>query len=304
MTNLIYHYSSVAGLYGVINSKGIWLTSLNSTNDKSELKEIKEIVDSALINLKITNKIPQDLNLDISYFDKNIFYSASFVKYSDSLTHWERYGNLCKGICIVFDASKFKHLPNSRSNDYISSNVMDYADIVYEKSEQIKIAEEHILQNISFLMNGFKSYDDIPNDAMTRFISNSIMRIAPMFKHKGFSNEEEFRIFYNEKVAEDMTDGIIQLERINGHKPTNHLLVYKKYLSELQHDIGSRKHQLFSDQIRSYYELSLRDIWGSDLIQEIIIGPRCTQSIEELRNFLDSNYLSKTKISISTIPIR
>lgn len=57
-------------------------------------------------------------------------------------------------------------------------------------------------------------------------------------------------------------------------------------------------------EIRSLHHLCLKDIWGSDLIPEIMLGPNCPQSRDELRAFLDANGLENTKITISKIPIR
>lgn len=57
-------------------------------------------------------------------------------------------------------------------------------------------------------------------------------------------------------------------------------------------------------EIRSLHHLNLSEIWDSDLIPEIMLGPNCPQSVEELRAFLDANRLQNTKIMESKIPLR
>lgn len=57
-------------------------------------------------------------------------------------------------------------------------------------------------------------------------------------------------------------------------------------------------------EIRSLHHLNLSKIWDSDLIPEIMLGPNCPQSKDELRTFLDANGLQGTKITESKIPIR
>ena len=56
--------------------------------------------------------------------------------------------------------------------------------------------------------------------------------------------------------------------------------------------------------IRSYIDLTFKEIWGSGLITEIILGPLCVQNKKELRKFINKFGLEGTKISVSKVPIR
>lgn len=77
-----------------------------------------------------------------------------------------------------------------------------------------------------------------------------------------------------------------------------------KKLKELHLLHEDKKYTKFSDMIRGYYALNLEPIWSDTLIPEIVIGPKCFQSKEELKGFLKSNGLYQTDILISKIPIR
>ena len=61
---------------------------------------------------------------------------------------------------------------------------------------------------------------------------------------------------------------------------------------------------VFKNEIRSYHKLCLSHIWDSKLIPEITLGAMCRQNKQELAHFLKANGLTKTKITISKIPIR
>ena len=56
--------------------------------------------------------------------------------------------------------------------------------------------------------------------------------------------------------------------------------------------------------IRSYIDLTLKEIWGSGLITEIILGPLCIQNKKELKKFINEFGLKGTKITVSNVPIR
>jgi len=49
---VVYHYCSLDALYGILNSKSFWLTSLESSNDSMELKIAKKIFTKAISELK------------------------------------------------------------------------------------------------------------------------------------------------------------------------------------------------------------------------------------------------------------
>lgn len=49
---VVYHYCSVGALYGILNTKSFWLTSLESSNDSMELKIAKKTIEEAIKELK------------------------------------------------------------------------------------------------------------------------------------------------------------------------------------------------------------------------------------------------------------
>lgn len=75
-------------------------------------------------------------------------------------------------------------------------------------------------------------------------------------------------------------------------------------LKELHLAYDDKKYGVFGGVIRGYYSLYLAKIWSSNFIPEIMLGPKCYQTKSELKNFLTSNGLNKTKILLSDIPVR
>lgn len=109
---VVYHYCSTNALHGILKSRSLWLTSLDSYNDKLELQLAKNIIDDSLAQLIENETNPEQIMMyekirsapkDSSYKKyrpKNKFYGLSLVKKKDSLTHWERYADQSAGVCI------------------------------------------------------------------------------------------------------------------------------------------------------------------------------------------------------------
>ena len=49
--NVVYHYCSINALYNILKSRSLWLTALDSSNDKLELQLAKKILDNSLAQL-------------------------------------------------------------------------------------------------------------------------------------------------------------------------------------------------------------------------------------------------------------
>lgn len=102
-------------------------------------------------------------------------------------------------------------------------------------------------------------------------------------KNSSFYGENEIRIDYRSKISDYFEWKHSKLKNPD---------IEKTYFAPIR------------GEIRSLHHLNLSEIWDSDLIPEIRLGPNCPQSIEELRAFLDANGLQNTKITESKIPLR
>ena len=84
----------------------------------------------------------------------------------------------------------------------------------------------------------------------------------------------------------------------------------KDYIKKIQrdgiilHNIHFARSPFSSSNIRAYKELCLADVWDGASIPEVIIGPMCPQSKEELTAFLKANGLKGTKVYKSRVSIR
>lgn len=305
--NIAYHYCSINALYGIISNKSIWLTSLVSTNDSKELKLGEPILSKALEILinneqdkkakkkyEILNKIKSIYNADKTYF------GSSFVKTKDNLTHWDRYGNESKGVCICFNLDRLDLLLKPKENPDITTSLIDSHKIVYNEKNQIELTQKIIKQEILFFQKLIRKDLLKSNylDLTFNTIYNSILRtITPIFKHYCFKDEEEYRIYYKDFQLEN------EIATLKDMTDTPKIKEYLDNLNDLMNHLNlnksNRKISLIGDTIRSYYSLNLTEIWDNIFIPEITLGSRCNQSKKELQLFLADNGLSKTKIVVA-----
>lgn len=317
---VVYHYCSLDALYGILNSKSFWLTSLESSNDSMELKIAKEVLAQAITELKqnykedkyhsIIQKIEdaQKSKKYKKYRPKYKYYSLSFVEEKDSLTHWERYANNSKGVCIGFNIPLLKKLFLNYALPDIVTNWLQTAEVLYTREDQLKYAKAFIIKNIteSEKINDGKLLEVEHYPSSVYYSALSIFK--PRFKHFGFSSEKEHRIYLEDGEAENTSKYFKENAEIPIISDKELFLNISKHIYELAKSLqilaNDKKYGLFQNSVRSYYSMNLSEIWSSVLIPEIILGPKCFQNKRELQYFTKSCGLDRTNIQISKVPLR
>lgn len=140
MANIAYHYTTLAGLYGIITSKSLLLTSLHAMNDPIEggytperfLKDFETINcsdEKTKIFLKtLLNNIDEDRNkfFELCKRDSEPYCICFSIK-EDSLSHWERYADDLAGVCISFDLDELQKLSFPLFNEFSVREII-YSD--------------------------------------------------------------------------------------------------------------------------------------------------------------------------------
>lgn len=315
---IFYHYCSLDALYNIISSKSFWLTSLLATNDSTELKLAQKVLDEALKKMindncehsNIIKKI-NDVPKNSSYRKPtNQYYSMCFVNDSDSLTHWDRYGNNGTGICIAVNVSLFDQLWHELNLSNIYDLWFWHSSLIYLEVEQHNFIKKELIKRI----NGYKAsqheagYQDCFQEIPTiyTYLYNSIFaKCKPIFKHSGFQDEREYRIIFNATEIARQEKFFRQSENLLPQKPSQQISTeIRNTINTLNLKRKNRQYKLIGNSIRSLYSMNLSKIWSTAFIPEIIIGPKCYQNKKELKSFLIANGLDKTEIRVSQIPLR
>ena len=289
--DLLYHYTSVDGIMGIIINKTLWATSYQFLNDYSEIAYSREIVKefcAGLVkNKESAAKFYDDISKEMSVIFNETFvsedkfsgvYISSFSLNHDSPLLWAEFNDF-KGYIIEI---KFEDLAKSfiDGNDFVS-----HGKVVYDIEEQkdcLKKELDAINKEIGFDLEKTAYIED---DGMREKYAEIIRRfgkscvvLSMFFKKKCFEQEHEYRIV--------CTPGLIKEE--DGNKMLN------KHL----------KFRTMNNWIVPYYEIVAKKV-DKVLIESITVGPLNNRELAKtgLSVFLRANNYD-IEIKESNIPIR
>jgi len=163
---VLYHYTSLAGLIGIIRDKVIWASSIYHLNDASEFDYIFRLLEKTKRKNSILNVLKDELEA-YQYFER-VLYVTSFSEEEDSLSQWREYCGGGSGFAIGLDLRDL-----NRSSD----NAYEIKKCIYDKTTQIKILKD-------CLKNKDAESSKVP-----------ILNNACIFKDNSFKAENEWRLF-------------------------------------------------------------------------------------------------------------
>lgn len=204
----LWHYTSGAGLLGIIQSGTIYATQVSCLNDSSEIRYASSMFRKALVNLLPTHADePATKGFLESYLDlldeepdhpthaPSSFFVSCFAAQEDDLNQWRSYSGGENGYALGFQASGLFGIPNSI-----------VARVNYDKALHEKVAESVAEATIRFLRDGVKKKRaETPEKWAGEFLTfwdPYITRLAPMVKDPGFSSENEYRIIHEFHIEE------------------------------------------------------------------------------------------------------
>lgn len=286
---IIYHYTSLEGLLGIIESKSIWSTNIIYLNDTSELNYAKKMFKEEIKSFrKATSNFHKCKNIDDSLgaifyeiLEENInnllpagplsFYVSSFSEKKDLLSQWRGYCQGGNGFSVGFSLNSLKACVERAS--------INLRPCIYSKDQQIKFLKDLIdktsnvfIRKIGKSTNKAEAWDSKAKEIAVDFMEEFI-QIAPTFKHPQFSEEKEWRI-----IAGFQTDKIKKIIRF---RPGNSMLI-------------------------PYIEIPLPVKDDKLAIDQIVVGPTNERllSKDSVEMLLKSKNVSCGSICCSTIPYR
>lgn len=269
--NNLYHYTSLAAFYGMLENKQFWWGNMSDMNDKSELKDfvkklkkaIKEDVPSAELQIgDFFDEVEARIELEYPF-------AMCFSTVSDDVAQWDRYADNARGVCIAFNTQTLlelfcytSHFANEVFYEYDIRNHAHYSILkeFFETGEFL-----HGFNNIKGLMD-------------------NIILCSTCYKHKSFCSEYEFRI---------LTLGQVDTK------------ILKRNCSEISFELvrGVIKQILKVNYSQLCQQEGLNFI---DMFDSIIIGPRSDLSKPDLEKFCLANGFEKLSqnIKLSECPLR
>lgn len=285
LDDIIYHYTDLNGLMGILQNKGFWLSEAKYLNDKEELYNGRNLTIKLINNLidKKRYSCFKDILLKtITLLKKNEFkdyYIASFSSKADNLEQWRAYSKNGSGICIGLNIKQKTNFPH-----FMLGPVWMLHKVVYNDNIKCRILHLIIFKYFYEFKKDLQinsKYIDI--DEYAKSLSQSLTYTFINFKHKSFEQEEEIR------------------------------LVYKA--QNIEKDFYKKNYRIVNNIIVPYvctYEIILKNKDGSRLaidllpVSEIIVGPIINQEIivESIKNFINDLGYKENIVKNSKIPYR
>ena len=269
---IVYHYTSLEGFFGIVENKSIWLSDYSYLNDRRELKYGADIAKNAIAQLAKTEPDPNPRELFSDWIEKlevleNRICMASFSSEDDSLSQWRAYGP----IAIGFDTRALSlHVDQSRLQP------VEYNPEVQKKLIEILV---YHLKSAYLVDTTEGRLDRIPDAYHKVYL---ILELIAFFKDPAFKSENEYRLVYID-IPE-------VLDSIGLERPPKSFRISKGRIVPYVPSVD-----ILPSEYRDY-KLELK---------EIVLGPESDELLEKgVREFLDENGLTDVISRRSLIPLR
>ena len=186
---MLYHYTSVEGLKGILDNESLWLTQIQFMNDSKEFKHAVEIAYQIIKGKKFKSedrflKYYEALENTLSVSNGARIFIFSMTENPDQLSQWRGYCGL-GGYSIGFNKSSILELA--------SAQYYRLEKCIYDDSEKIKIIENVIDRSVAYFLRqkGRSDYSKIVHDS--KFYGEFLM-VGSIMKHSSFVEENEWRL--------------------------------------------------------------------------------------------------------------
>lgn len=183
--SIVYHYTDVNGLIGILSTGCIRATHVNRLNDTSE-----NIHGFELVHDHVSQNMPKESR---PLFDKVLseFYSVDtyvscYSTENDQLSQWREYTGSQVGYCLGFETSQMAT---------IDDRLPPLESVIY-KENQVKNLLNLLLVRVNEFFINNPTFGEIEVGHVLGTVSATLNSIACITKHPKFEEEKEYRHIY------------------------------------------------------------------------------------------------------------
>jgi hypothetical protein len=186
----LYHYTSLPGLLGIIESRSLWLTHTLYLNDEEEMAHgdhvAAEAVAAALAGSATDAKKSaylNQLNALLGRPTNEGVYICCFCQRDNLLSQWRGYGANGAGVSLQFDSAGFAQWTGADC----PHGLMRFWKVFYKVETQRRIVDTAI----AYSWNPY-----IDPVLCAQRAADAIQFFIPTFKNPGFEEEAEWRLIF------------------------------------------------------------------------------------------------------------
>jgi hypothetical protein len=188
-TEKMYHFSSVSGCLGILNSDELWLTDFRELEDKREMAHGLAVARETLAGFEdeLQPRTRQLLHRILDVEPVEPFFVSCFSMIEDSSTHWLDYADDEKGAAIIFEPSGFEELLRADLRAISMSRVL-YRFVV---KTGLFLNMAVLTDSVAELDASRGLYDEARYaDELEKLLAE----LLPVCKDHGYSKEHEIRL--------------------------------------------------------------------------------------------------------------
>ena len=192
--DLIFHYTGLAGLQGIIEDQKIFATDIRFLNDPGEstfgMQRLRTPIDRFVERCASPSAELTEFQTRMnSMIWEETLFATCFCKDGNLLSQWRGYAR--QGYALGFSRSAVEHLVR----------VILY-DLIYNEDEQAEIVNRVLQEKFGHLGSGvLRSADAVGNqrdyilqrDDILRSAAIEMLQLLPRLKHHSFEEEQESR---------------------------------------------------------------------------------------------------------------
>ena len=193
---LLYHYTNVTGLIGIVERNALWATHVNYLNDSSEVVYASELVREALhqreleTDSSVVKEFLKRAETTFNLTDVHGVYVVCLCEEGDLLSQWRAYAQGGEGYAIGIDAEKFAWFGGYGAEFF-------FGKVEYDPKTQTEIVNTIISMVIGGLLDLIGRSPRNEADARINqccwVLQQSLWYSLATFKSPLFASEKEWR---------------------------------------------------------------------------------------------------------------
>ncbi|WP_026462961.1 DUF2971 domain-containing protein [Adhaeribacter aquaticus] len=192
----LYHYTSQAGLLGIVKYKKLWFTNIHYMNDSSEYTCSLELIEAAL--KKYYNLGEEFYKLFPDGKESEPIFSFSLSEAGDLLSQWRGYCPNGGYSIALFDQYNLNQINSMMKECHLYIGKCLYKPEQIEDFVMNKIVQS-TPEEVANSIKRFSQENDTYNlkQSLYETILDNIVKYAPLIKNEAFEGEQEWRIVAN-----------------------------------------------------------------------------------------------------------
>lgn len=268
MEEPLYHYTSQEGLLGIIGSKVIWASNIHYLNDSKEFIHAIDEVKAMIWQRKrdesneVLSRLYENIGDRLEGISRLHIFVVSLTERGDQLSQWRGYCTNGAGYSIGFSKSVIETLSKRQG--------FTFRPCIYDWQQQRQLLDEPLRRAVDVVASA-SDLPEIMDRAVNQFLTEFV-QIAPLLKHRAFSEEQEWRL-----VSGPITNTDSRWKTRTGRST-----------------------------IIPYIEFSLVGGDGDVPVRNVVVGPGPGQELaaNALPSFLMQNGVEKWSVAFSQVPYR